>query len=128
VNVSLRGVRRVHLARIRYHLYYRATSSAVEVLAFWHARRGTGARILAEPFIIALLRAAADHTDLPEDRPAFSLTLSSARVSRCPARFCSADSRVFVPPRDLENAKSANCVAKCECQTDIASGPFTLVW
>jgi plasmid stabilization system protein ParE len=44
LNVSLQGVRRVHLARIRYHLYYRVTPSAVEVLAFWHASRGTGPR------------------------------------------------------------------------------------
>jgi len=42
VNASLHGVRRVHLARVSYHLYYRVTSSAVEVLAFWHARRGSG--------------------------------------------------------------------------------------
>jgi plasmid stabilization system protein ParE len=42
LNADLQGVRRVHLARIHYHLYYRATSSAVEVLAFWHAKRGAG--------------------------------------------------------------------------------------
>jgi len=42
INASLQGIRRVHLARIRYHLYYRSTSSAVEVLAFWHSSRGTG--------------------------------------------------------------------------------------
>jgi|SRR5215216_3109743 len=34
LNVSLEGVRRVHLARVRYHLYYRLTDEpAVEVLA-----------------------------------------------------------------------------------------------
>lgn len=42
INASLKGVRRVHLARISYHLYYRVTSSAVEVLAFWHTKRGSG--------------------------------------------------------------------------------------
>jgi len=40
VNVSLDGVRRLHLAHIRYYLYYRVTSEpAVEVLAFWHTSR-----------------------------------------------------------------------------------------
>ena len=41
-NVKLAGVRRVHLSRIHYHLYYRVTTKAVEVLAFWHAARGSG--------------------------------------------------------------------------------------
>ena len=36
---SLSGVRRVHLARIHYHLYYRVMSGAIEVLAFWHTSR-----------------------------------------------------------------------------------------
>jgi plasmid stabilization system protein ParE len=37
-------VRRVHLGRIHYHLYYRVKNEqqVVEVLAFWHASRGTG--------------------------------------------------------------------------------------
>jgi plasmid stabilization system protein ParE len=35
-------VRRLHLARIRFHLYYRVTSEpAIEVLALWHTSRGT---------------------------------------------------------------------------------------
>jgi plasmid stabilization system protein ParE len=34
------GVRRLHLARIRYHLYYRIRGDRVEVLALWHASRG----------------------------------------------------------------------------------------
>lgn len=34
-------VRRLHLARIRYHLYYRIRGADVEVLAFWHTSRGT---------------------------------------------------------------------------------------
>lgn len=39
-NVNLEGVRRVHLARVHYHLYYRVTSEpAIEVLALWHTSR-----------------------------------------------------------------------------------------
>jgi plasmid stabilization system protein ParE len=41
-NARLEGVRRIHLARIRYYLFYRVRSDAVEVLALWHASRGTG--------------------------------------------------------------------------------------
>jgi plasmid stabilization system protein ParE len=43
-NVELPGVRRVHLSRIHYHLYYRILSAprCIEVLALWHVRRGTG--------------------------------------------------------------------------------------
>lgn len=43
-NVKLPGVRRVHLSRIHYHLYYRVRSepACIEVLALWHTRRGTG--------------------------------------------------------------------------------------
>ena len=42
-NVALRGVRRLHLARIRYDLYYRLVEAPrrLEILAFWHASRGT---------------------------------------------------------------------------------------
>lgn len=38
-----RGVRRLHLGRIRYHLYYRAVEEhqTVEVLALWHTSRGS---------------------------------------------------------------------------------------
>jgi plasmid stabilization system protein ParE len=36
----LRGVRRILLNRINYYLYYRETSEAIDVLAFWHASRG----------------------------------------------------------------------------------------
>jgi plasmid stabilization system protein ParE len=37
-----RSVRRVHLPRIGYHVYYRVARRPrrLEVLAFWHARRG----------------------------------------------------------------------------------------
>jgi plasmid stabilization system protein ParE len=41
----LSGVRRVHLARIHYHLYYRVYSGAIEVLAFWHTSRGGPLRV-----------------------------------------------------------------------------------
>ena len=40
-NLALVGVRRLHLARIRYDIYYRVTGSAqqLEILAFWHTSR-----------------------------------------------------------------------------------------
>ena len=43
-NATLVGVRRVHLARIHYDLYYRVVEVArqVELLAFWHTGRGSG--------------------------------------------------------------------------------------
>jgi hypothetical protein len=43
-NVVLSGVRRLHLARIRYDLYYRLVEAPrrLELLAFWHASRGSG--------------------------------------------------------------------------------------
>jgi plasmid stabilization system protein ParE len=43
-NVTLSGVRRLHLARIRYDLYYRHVSASqrVEILAFWHSSRSGG--------------------------------------------------------------------------------------
>src|SRR5688572_21778409 len=46
-NVALSGVRRLHLARIRYDLYYRVIDvpSRVQILAFWHSSRGTGPAI-----------------------------------------------------------------------------------
>ena len=41
-NAKLENVRRVHLARVHYHLYYRVTSEpSIEVLALWHTSRGT---------------------------------------------------------------------------------------
>ena len=42
-NTRLKGVRRVHLSRVRHHVYYRVTAAAVEVVAFWHSSRGAGA-------------------------------------------------------------------------------------
>jgi plasmid stabilization system protein ParE len=35
------GVRRIHLNRIHYYLYYRSTGEAVEILALWHTSRGS---------------------------------------------------------------------------------------
>lgn len=42
-NVRLRGVRRVLLRRVSYHLYYRLVetpSRGIQVVALWHAGRG----------------------------------------------------------------------------------------
>ena len=41
-STKLPGVRRIHLSRVHYHVYYRLRpdGNAVEVLALWHARRG----------------------------------------------------------------------------------------
>jgi len=36
------GVRRLHLVRIRYHMYCRVRGDQVEVLALWHTSRGSG--------------------------------------------------------------------------------------
>ncbi len=43
-NVGLAGVRRIHLSRIHYYLYYRVKESPkiVEILALWHTSRGSG--------------------------------------------------------------------------------------
>lgn len=40
-NVKLAGVRRIHLSRIRYHLYYRVreTPRQIDILGFWHSSR-----------------------------------------------------------------------------------------
>ena len=42
-NAKLPGVRRIHLSRIHYYLYYRVRLSpdVVEVLALWHVSRGS---------------------------------------------------------------------------------------
>ncbi|MSO18922.1 MAG: type II toxin-antitoxin system RelE/ParE family toxin [Acidobacteria bacterium] len=44
-NPKLQGVRRIHLSRIRYHLYYRVQQNQVEILALWHPSRGSGPMI-----------------------------------------------------------------------------------
>ncbi len=42
-NLMLTGVRRLHLARIRYDVYYRVTGAPeqLEILALWHTSRGS---------------------------------------------------------------------------------------
>ena len=47
VNARLSGVRRILLPRVGYFLFYRVAprKQLVEVLAFWHARRGSGPRL-----------------------------------------------------------------------------------
>lgn len=40
VNTKAAGVRRLHLGRIRYHVYYRVKDEVLVVLAFWHSNRG----------------------------------------------------------------------------------------
>lgn len=46
-NVALPGVRRIFLNRVNYFLYYRPRPevSRVDVVALWHARRGSGPRL-----------------------------------------------------------------------------------
>ena len=43
-DVELPSVRRIFLPRVKYHIYYHVVSEPehVEVVAFWHARRGEG--------------------------------------------------------------------------------------
>jgi plasmid stabilization system protein ParE len=43
-DVELSNVRRVFLPRVKYHVYYHVVSTpeTIEVVAFWHARRGHG--------------------------------------------------------------------------------------
>ncbi len=41
LNARTRGVRRVHLARVSYYLYYRVRGEQIDVLALWHTSRGS---------------------------------------------------------------------------------------
>lgn len=41
-NARIVGVRRLHLGRIRYHVYYRVKAGALVVLSFWHSSRSAG--------------------------------------------------------------------------------------
>lgn len=41
LNAKTRNVKRVHLARVHYYLYYRVRGEQIEVLALWHTSRGT---------------------------------------------------------------------------------------
>ena len=38
-------VRRLYMGRVGYFIYYRVTGDDLEVLAFWHARRGRQPRL-----------------------------------------------------------------------------------
>ena len=40
-NAHAHGVRRLHLARIHYFLYYRVHAEEVQVLRIWHTSRGS---------------------------------------------------------------------------------------
>jgi len=44
-DVNKPGVRRFHLSRIHYHLYYRPDPDVVEVLALWHDARGSAPKL-----------------------------------------------------------------------------------
>lgn len=41
-NAKAASVRRLHLGRIRYHVYYRVKDGVLVVLSFWHSSRGGG--------------------------------------------------------------------------------------
>lgn len=43
-NVKVPGVRRIFLPLVKYHVYYHVLSNPdrIQVVAFWHARRGHG--------------------------------------------------------------------------------------
>ncbi len=45
LNAKTKGVRRIHLARVHYFLYYRVQGDEVQVLALWHTSRGAGPRL-----------------------------------------------------------------------------------
>lgn len=44
LNATLSGVRRIHMSRVHYFLYYRVRSDPerIDILAFWHTSRGSG--------------------------------------------------------------------------------------
>jgi len=44
INVKLTGVRRIHMRRISYHLYFHVTGAPefLEIVALWHSSRGSG--------------------------------------------------------------------------------------
>ena len=44
-NVRTPGVKRLHLARIHYFLYYRVRGEEVQVLRIWHTSRGTDPKL-----------------------------------------------------------------------------------
>jgi toxin ParE1/3/4 len=44
-NTRAPGIRRLHLARIHYFLYYRVRDREVQVLRIWHTSRGSSPRL-----------------------------------------------------------------------------------
>ena len=40
-STRLHEVRRIHLSRVRFYLYYRVAPHSIDILAFWHSSRGT---------------------------------------------------------------------------------------
>ena len=44
-NAHIPGVKRLHLARIHYFLYYRVHRGEVQVLRMWHTSRGTDPKL-----------------------------------------------------------------------------------
>jgi plasmid stabilization system protein ParE len=44
-NARVQGVRRLHLARIHYFLYYRVHRREVQVLGIWHTSRGSSPKV-----------------------------------------------------------------------------------
>ena len=44
-NPRLAGMRRLHLDRVHYHLYYHAKDEELVVLALWHSHRGRPPRL-----------------------------------------------------------------------------------
>lgn len=48
-NVKLKDVRRIHLSRIRYYLYYRVMKDQVQVLALWQSSRLKGPTLKEPP-------------------------------------------------------------------------------
>jgi len=45
LNAKTKDVRRVHLARVHYYLYYRVRGDEVQILALWHTSRGAGPQL-----------------------------------------------------------------------------------
>jgi plasmid stabilization system protein ParE len=45
INARTPGVKRLHLARIHYFLYYRVRGEEVQVLRIWHTSRGTAPKL-----------------------------------------------------------------------------------
>jgi plasmid stabilization system protein ParE len=43
--VTSEGIRRFHLSRIHYHVYYRVSDDLLEVLAVWHVSRESAPRL-----------------------------------------------------------------------------------